>query len=859
MNRIRAVVLTLACVGVFCVFTDAAAESTLEVWTGASDLEDALGFLGENVPISGKSGCVAHVKAGKNHLSASLRKKDKAYKAAYKKLKATDKASRAQYALTKQALNHKVANAASGCKHKLAAKLSAKDAKYTAAYAKLMKQKKSIAAKAKLTKDMAALKKLYHKAIKGKKSGAVKSIRAHFSRKFKALKHASAYYRAAQKLRHASAWYSKYSKQKKAYVHKCRKSVRTDVVTAMRLLKGQSKWYKDYENLIAHSAWYKQYKASIAKALAVCAKTGNHHAAKKAMHAGLKKMKAKKAKKKAAAKKKKKLSKEGKAKAKAKRHAKRVARRAKRHAKLKKAIKQIPANVKGKISDAIARARAALSKAKTPAEKAAAKAAVKKALADAGVVDADNAGTIAWAKHSLDMASKWADSVNAREARSLSKVTAWKPGQRKTGIKMRRSCERVVQAMVAVAHSTRNAAMVSREAKRRHLGKLKSFNAPIKAARRSSHDAEKAVQNARAAMAATLGTKSRIAAHHALARAEDAVHDANSILKMEVKKRDDIETNRLRSDGAKLVGENELHYEARKTFHRANRVLAKVSKALAHARKNHYAHKEALMKKKQKAAVARRAAVKAAKAGKVAAMKAMESAEVKAELYSEAHGGKKTPAEVALAVQNEAHTAYLAARAVQMMHSVVTGGGVPKAVQVLVETHKPGAHVPSPEELTAGTHAEKVAQSLAEPMLPSNRMVSHWLSERNHWKNHYKNYYAMKLERAKKHKGMWDHHSQQHHHKSLAQKYLEEAEKNAARKAGNSGKNAAKEKAAAAKKAAAKMAQKVKDAAEKKIEAIKAAAESKAEKIQKEGAEAAEKLGDDEVEELFQENVMPLV
>merc|ERR1711966_300974 len=36
-----------------------------------------------------------------------------------------------------------------------------------------------------------------------------------------------------------------------------------------------------------------------------------------------------------------------------------------------------------------------------------------------------------------------------------------------------------------------------------------------------------------------------------------------------------------------------------------SRVLAKVSKALAHARKNHYAHKEALMKKKQKAAVAK--------------------------------------------------------------------------------------------------------------------------------------------------------------------------------------------------------------------------------------------------------------
>merc|ERR1711990_348362 len=73
-----------------------------------------------------------------------------------------------------------------------------------------------------------------------------------------------------------------------------------------------------------------------------------------------------------------------------------------------------------------------------------------------------------------------------------------------------------------------------------------------------------------------------------------------NILKMEVGKKNIITANRLQSTGGKMVGENELHYRARKTFHKANRVLKMVEAALGEARKNHYAHKEAVMKREQK-------------------------------------------------------------------------------------------------------------------------------------------------------------------------------------------------------------------------------------------------------------------
>merc|ERR1712070_1094084 len=118
------------------------------------------------------------------------------------------------------------------------------------------------------------------------------------------------------------------------------------------------------------------------------------------------------------------------------------------------------------------------------------------------------------------------------------------------------------------------------------------------------------------------------------------------------------------------------HYRARRTFHEANRVLKLVEAALAKARKNHYAHKQAVMQREQKVTaekaaklaekeraakseakrkalgiatkqeyaaflakealkygeIARDDAQKAAAAGKLAADKAAESAHVKAQL-----------------------------------------------------------------------------------------------------------------------------------------------------------------------------------------------------------------------------------
>merc|ERR1711998_315883 len=329
-----------------------------------------------------------------------------------------------------------------------------------------------------------------------------------------------------------------------------------------------------------------------------------------------------------------------------------------------------------RIHKALQVAAKALENAHGSAEKAEAKDAVKRALADAGVADADNAGTIAWANRNLKVAKTWAEAALKKDAQGLTKVASWNAGDREKGKTMRRKCERAVQAMIAVASATKNKEMVAREDKLRQEGKLKSYDTAIKNARQASLFAGKSVDKARAALAATLGDKARIAAKHALIRAQDALHDANTILALEVKKKNVITSNRLESDGGKLVGENEIHYRARKTFHAANRVLKLVEAALNDARKNHYAHKEAVMKRSQKVTmekaakiadkerteksearrkalgiktkqenaaylaklalkygrVARDDAKKAAEAGKLAAEKAAESAHVKSKL-----------------------------------------------------------------------------------------------------------------------------------------------------------------------------------------------------------------------------------
>merc|ERR1712166_370538 len=143
-------------------------------------------------------------------------------------------------------------------------------------------------------------------------------------------------------------------------------------------------------------------------------------------------------------------------------------------------------SMRSKIHKAIQVAASSLKGAKTDEEKAAAKTAVKEALADAGVADADNAGTVAWADRNLKVARAWAEKALKHDAKSLGQVAAWTEGDRKEGKKMRRKCERAVQAMVAVASATKNKEMVARENKLREEGKMKSFDGAIKLARKSA-------------------------------------------------------------------------------------------------------------------------------------------------------------------------------------------------------------------------------------------------------------------------------------------------------------------------------------------------------------------------------------
>ena len=58
-------------------------------------------------------------------------------------------------------------------------------------------------------------------------------------------------------------------------------------------------------------------------------------------------------------------------------------------------------------------------------------------------------------------------------------------------------------------------------------------------------------------------------------------------------------SNRLQSDKGRLEGESELHFQARKTYHRANRVLKRVDQAMVAAHKAHLAWKQAVARRKQ--------------------------------------------------------------------------------------------------------------------------------------------------------------------------------------------------------------------------------------------------------------------
>merc|ERR1712159_803164 len=382
--------------------------------------------------------------------------------------------------------------------------------------------------------------------------------------------------------------------------------------------------------------------------------------------------------------------------------------------------------LRGRIVKALDVASKSLKRAKGKKQKKAAQLAVKRALAAAGVADADNAGTIAWANRNINVAEKWAQNALKKDAKALGQVAAYNKGDRVLGQKMQKKCEHAIQAMVAVAPATTNKAQVAKEDKLRASKKLKSFDLPIKNARKAAKYAAKTVEMARAALAATLGTKARLAAEHALLRAQEAVKDANTILATEIGKKNTITQARLQKDGLRLVGESELHFQARTTFHHANRVLKLVNAALATARKNFFAHKEAKMKQTQKiimekaaklkakernikkkkhaaakALAAREAfaselakkalakgelaanyAKKAAAASKIAAANALASAKLKAKLarHGKAKGKSKAKGKtkmVTLALKRETYAAKLADRAAKMERAIVTGSKMP--------------------------------------------------------------------------------------------------------------------------------------------------------------------------------------
>merc|ERR1712216_1094317 len=391
--------------------------------------------------------------------------------------------------------------------------------------------------------------------------------------------------------------------------------------------------------------------------------------------------------------------------------------------------------LRGRIVKALDVASKSLKTAKGKKQKKAAQNAVKKALAAAGVADADNAGTIAWANRNIKVAEKWAQKALKKYAKALGQVAAYNKGDRVLGQKMQKKCEHAIQAMVAVARATTNKAQVAKEDKLRAAKKLKSFDLPIKNARKAAKYAAKTVEMARAALAATLGTKARLAAKHALLRAQEAVKDANTILATEIGKKNVITQARLQKDGLRLVGESELHFQARTTFHHANRVLKLVNAALATARKNFFAHKEAKMKQTQKiimekaaklkmkerrlkkkkhaaakalaareayaSELARKAlakgelaanyAKKAAAAGKIAAANALASAKLKAKLAAQkgkakgkakgklAGKAKGKTKMVTLALKRETYAAKLADRAAKMERAIVTGSKMPAA------------------------------------------------------------------------------------------------------------------------------------------------------------------------------------
>jgi len=378
-------------------------------------------------------------------------------------------------------------------------------------------------------------------------------------------------------------------------------------------------------------------------------------------------------------------------------------------------------SMRKRIGKALLVATKSLSNAHSHTEQKLAKIAVVHALKSVGVAEPGSAGEIAWANRNLDEAKEWAMKALKKDASALDRVDAWRKGDRHTGLRMRRAAEAAGEKMLAVASVFKNKEAVVRDEKHHAAQDAAAFNMPIKNAKKAGMYARKSLEHARAALRAPLGTEAQKAAQNAQRRAKSALRDANMIMKLERQRQQQLIQGRLHQKGLKLISINELHFQATKTFHRANRVAKLVHVALGHARRNHAAHMEAVnkrmeklsmekssktaqaervakqvAKKKQRIAEAKKEysqqlqeeaerfgelakadAEKAAKAGKIAAQKAMASVQVRQEL-----GQQAVPQmELLDSLARENIAADLATKASQMEDAVVSGQGIPQAVK----------------------------------------------------------------------------------------------------------------------------------------------------------------------------------
>lgn len=543
---------------------------------------------------------------------------------------------------------------------------------------------------------------------------------------------------------------------KKEDLETCKEKLHADVVEAQKLLEAQSPWFKAYSKIIKTSKWYKTYEITTQAKMTAC------HATE------LRKIQATVT------------------------VANTTAPTSVPTAAPTEVVRtnsSIPksSETKKKVEGMLKDAKRAIDEAKNEKEENEAKEAVKTAVEnskDSGAPDGDAVSRIAWTRHQLDKAMKWAEATLRRHSLATDLVAAWKAGEVETGLKMRALVEKASGLMFAVVDATKAQVETEQEREDRDQEQIKQLDRPIKLAKEAAADAEQSVVHAQEALDRTSGNEARRLAKQELKNAKDAVHDANEILKSEVEKKDAILETKMKIDDSKLVAETELHYEAQKAYKRAQVVQETVLKALALARKSKQAHHDALIKQVKAEAMekaakkvkkelnekarlkdkaeglekgeayaakladealaagikARDLMTKAAKSGRLAAKAMMELAEIKANLYKLQHPPPTNSSSVEPAAAfRESAAAVLAMEASE---------GLDQALKERVEH---GSHLMEASiHLDVISKADREANMDSGEVVPSDVDIQKWSSEGDMWKEYYKKLYHDKYVAAVK-------------------------------------------------------------------------------------------------------------